>query len=203
MLGMLRVIRASSHARWEWFKEKAQTAYARRWLGAYSFFESLILPFPTDVFLAMMVHADRRRAVHLTILTTLTSVLGAVVAYFIAYFFYTSFGEPIALYLGIADEVVRIAETLNHYAFVATFIGAFTPIPYTPVILAAGILRADFFAFLVASLLGRGLRYSLVSICTVFFGVSLLPVIEQYTARVTFLIVGIALCVFGIVFILW
>lgn len=197
MLGVGKVLHASAQARWEWFKEKAQTPRARMWLGIYSFTETLILPFPTDVFLALMVHADRARAWLLATLTTVTSVLGAVVAYTLSFFFYEAVIAPIALALGLEVEVAHTLTTVHQYAFLAIFLGALTPIPYTPVIIAAGFLNINFFVFVLASLLGRGTRYVLVTFLTLFFGVAILPRVQKVATTVTaivltaFVLVGV------------
>lgn len=171
--------------RWEWFKEKATTKSAYWWLGAYSFFETILIPFPTDVFLAVMVHTNRARAVWVTVWTTLTSLAAAIVGYAIAYGAYETLGQPLAAQLGIADQVVEVARTFDTYTFAATFIGAFSPIPFAPIILAAGLLKANVVVFIVATVLGRGLRFSIVSFITVFFGVSVLPRLGKIALQAT------------------
>lgn len=200
MFGLWRAVRASTDEYWRWFREKAQTPHARGWLAAYSFFEALILPFPTDVFLALMVYADRARVVWITIFTTIASVLGGLAGYAAAYFFYTALIAPLVAHLGMADVVARLAATLNHYAFDAVFLGAFTPIPFTPVVYTAGLLKTDLVAFTLASLIGRGARYALVSGITYFFGIASIPKLGRVATRITIvacaLAFGIALIVF-------
>jgi len=196
MLKLWNALRTSTIDWGNWFAEKAKTPHARAWLGTYSFFEALLLPFPTDVFLALLVYVDRARAAWLVILTTLTSLLGAATGYFFAYFFYSVLLLPLVEHLGMAGQVAQISETLGHYAFVAVFLGALTPIPYTPVVFAAGLLHADFFVFLVASLFGRGIRYSLVTIITLFFGTAVLPRLGRVATITTVVLCVCAALVF-------
>lgn len=200
MLGTLKVVRAMVNARWGWFQEKAQTRHAEAWLGTYSFLESLILPFPTDPFLAVMVYANKNRWVWLAFFTTVTSLLGAIVGYTAAYFLYDILAAPLASLLGITNQVQSLSNTLSNYTFAATFVGAFTPVPYTPVILAAGFFKANFFLFLLASLLGRGIRYSLVGVFVHFFGVSIVPKLGKWANIIT--LGAIVLGSLGILFIL-
>lgn len=177
--------------RWRWFKDKAHTKRAYWWLGAYSFFETILIPFPVDPFLAVMVHANRARVVWVTLWTTLTSLAAAVVGYLIAYSAYETLGHPLAVHLGVADDVTRLASSLDTYTFLATFIGAFSPIPFTPIILAAGLLKADFVVFVVATFVGRGLRFAVVSFVTVLFGVAVLPRLSAFALRVTIGVVAV------------
>lgn len=200
MLGTLKVLRAMINARWEWFSQKAQTPHAEVWLATYSFFESILLPFPTDPFLAVMVYANKRRWVWLAVITTLSSVAGAVVGYIVAYFLYSTLGAPLADLLGVTEQIQSLSQTLRDYTFSATFIGAFTPIPYTPVILAAGFLKANFFLFILASILARGLRYGLVAVLTYVFGVSIVPRLGKWANTIT--ILGIVVLCFALLFIL-
>lgn len=176
----------------EWFRKKSQTKAAQWWLAVYSFFESVVLPFPTDVFLALMVLANRTQAVRLVVITTLSGVFGAVVLYISTVLFYELLLEPLVIRFGIEGAVASASASIQEFTFVATFIGAFTPIPYTPVILAAGLLRADFFAFILASLFGRGLRYVIVASVTYFFGAEVLPRLTRYMSIATMTVVFVA-----------
>ena len=200
MLGSWRVFQVVVKERWEWFRERAQTRHARMWLGVYSFFETIIIPFPTDPFLAIMVHADRARAVWLTVWTTLTSTLAAAVGYALAYLAFNILVAPFAAQLGIEGDIARAAESVNQFTFFATFIGAFTPIPFTPVIFAAGFLKVNFFSFVLAAFVGRGIRYALVTLVTLFFGIAVLSRLSKLTTQLTFAIV-IAVVLIALLFI--
>ena len=182
---------------WEWFRQKSQTKAAQVWLGLYSFFESVILPFPTDVFLALMVLAHRARVIRFVVITTVSGVLGAVFLYVATTLFYTAILEPLVISLGWQSAIMHASETIQDYTFLATFIGAFSPIPYTPVIIAAGLLRADFISFLFASIVGGGLRYVIVSTLVYFLGEPILRVLSRYVALIT---LGVVIAFTAVVF---
>lgn len=190
---MWRVIQAGTAERWEWFKERAQTRHARMWLGAYSFFETILIPFPTDPFLAIMVHADRARAVWLTVWTTLTSLIAAAAGYVLALLAFNIFVAPLAASLGIENQIAHASESINQFTFLATFLGAFSPIPFTPVIYAAGFLNVNFFSFILGALVGRGIRYALVTLITIFFGMTVLSRIGRLSTQATIILVVIAI----------
>lgn len=155
---------------WEWVEEKAKDKRAVWWLSWYSFLETVILPVPTDIFLGVMVLANRTRAIFLTFITTITSVLGAAVGYMIAALFFAVIVGPLIELFGMSEAVAQATPALLEYAFIAILLGAFTPFPFTPVVFASGFLNVDFFVFIVATLIGRSIRYALVSVLTVVFG---------------------------------
>jgi membrane protein YqaA with SNARE-associated domain len=183
----------------EWFRRKAQSKYAWWWLGLFSFLESspLLLP-PTDIFLAPMVFFDRRRALLLVLYTTVTSTLGGIAAYAAAALSFELL-EPLIVSTGMAEDIVAAGQQLNAYTFLATFIGALTPIPYTPIAFAAGFLKVNLFSFIIATLLGRAVRYAAVSFIVVIFGMAILPRLGKFATRITLIITVIALLIIALV----
>ena len=179
------------HGMWAWFEAQMQTRYAERWLAVYSFFEAVILPFPTDIFLALMVFANRARAVWLTILTTLSSLAGAIVLFFITVFFNEVILQSLIQSAGLEESVVQASAAIQGVAFVAIFLAAFTPIPYTPAIIAAALLNVNFGVFVLASIAGRGIRYSVVSLFVYFFGIALLPRLKRVSTVATAVVVSV------------
>lgn len=168
---------------WEWIEERARHPRAVWWLGWYSFLETVLLPVPTDIFLAIMVLANRARAAFLTLVTTVTSIAGAAIGYWVAAFFFTLVAAPLISFFGMEDAVLGAAETLQGYTFIAIFLGAFTPFPYTPVVFAAGFLRVDFVAFIAASIAGRSIRYAIVALLTLVFGSAVLAHLSKLSRR--------------------
>ena len=59
-----------------------------KFLAFISFIESFIFPLPTDIFLIPMIIAKRNKYLSLIILTTIFSVLGGMIGYFIGYYFW-------------------------------------------------------------------------------------------------------------------
>ena len=52
------------------------------------------------------------------------------------------------------------------------FLGAFTPLPYKIITLTSGIAEVNIFAFLIMSILGRGIRFFIVAFLVKYFGQS-------------------------------
>ena len=132
------------------------------YLGAVSFAESSFFPVPPDVMLAPMTLAKPNHWLRLALITTLTSVAGGVLGYFIGYFGI----EQITPYLqkwGYMDGLDRARQWFADYGFWAIFIAGFSPIPYKVFTIAAGATGMLFPVFVAASFVGRGARYLLVA----------------------------------------
>ncbi|PIR85258.1 hypothetical protein COU15_01675 [Candidatus Kaiserbacteria bacterium CG10_big_fil_rev_8_21_14_0_10_45_20] len=175
---------------WLWVEKKSKHRYAWWYLGAYSFLESspILLP-PTDIFLGIMVLANKARALMLALFTTITSTIGGIAAYVASAFFFQIVAEPIIVWMGMTEQVAKASLFLNEYTFLATILGALTPFPYTPVAFAAGFLQVHFFTFVVATFIGRMVRYGALALIVYFFGMAILPRCGKYANRILGIIV--------------
>ena len=77
----------------------------------------------------------------------------------------------------------------NKYGAIAVLSAAFTPIPYKVFTIASGILNMNFIQFTLASIIGRGLRFFIVSLVLMFFGESVKKYIELIILGVTIVII--------------
>jgi membrane protein YqaA with SNARE-associated domain len=152
---------------------KAHTLMSSRrglWLIAFiSFIESATpIPVVTDPFMMAAILINRAAYLKIILLTTVTSVLGGIVAYYTAYFF-------IDVLLDIfppdtSFEIARATADTEQNTFVLTLVGAFTPVPYTFTAWAIGVLQGGILPFIAASVLGRGGRYLIGGWLTYKFG---------------------------------
>jgi membrane protein YqaA with SNARE-associated domain len=140
----------------------ARHPHAPWYLGGLSFAESSFFPIPPDVMLAPMSLANPNRAVWFATLTTVTSVLGGMFGYLIGMFFF-ELVEPL-LQEGRYGEGFAVAgQWFEKWGFLAVFAAGFSPIPYKVFTIAAGVVGMAFLPFVLASLIGRGLRFYLVA----------------------------------------
>ena len=147
-------------------------------IALVSFMESALpLPILTDPFLVAAILANRSNTLKLVIMTTTASVLGGVCAYLVASFFF----ETLLQWLtpGMLSEFNSMVSTTGSNAFIMTLVGAITPVPYTIVAWVIAVIEGGITVFITASVLGRGLRYSLVGFATYRFG----PLAISYARR--------------------
>jgi len=164
------------------------------WLIALiSFFESALpIPLITDPFLIAGVLLNRQKTVLIVFITTVSSVIGGLVAYFSALLFLEVLMQFVST--GMADEFNTLVNGAHTNTFVITTLGAITPIPYTLVAWLIAALQGSVAMFLIASIAGRGLRYSVVGYSVYRFG----PAASQYARRyiglisiIVFILVGL------------
>ena len=141
----------------------ARHRHATWYLGGLSFAESSFFPIPPDVMLAPMSLARPRRAWFFALVTTLASVAGGVLGYAIGHFalewLTPLLGEGGRWHAHYQQALAWFAE----WGFWAVFLAGFSPIPYKVFTITAGALAMPLLPFVVASVLGRGMRFFLVA----------------------------------------
>jgi membrane protein YqaA with SNARE-associated domain len=152
--------------------------HAPRYLGALSFAESSFFPIPPDVMLAPMVMAKRERAWSYALLTTVASVLGAILGYYIGVFLYHEVALPIIQFYHAQEKFDHVQQWFEAYGFWIVFLAGFTPIPYKLFTISAGVTAMALLPFVVASLIGRGARFFLVAGLLYWGGPKIAPFLE-------------------------
>jgi membrane protein YqaA with SNARE-associated domain len=153
-----------------WFKKNAQKKSALIWLNIISFTESSFFPIPIDPFMALLILANEKKWFRIVCWLTFTSVLGGVFGYLIGMFLFEVVGQPIVNLLNLQSQADYLAELFRQNAFWAMFIAAFTPVPYKIFTITAGLFQVNIFIFIIASIIGRGLRFFLVGFIFKFLG---------------------------------
>lgn len=153
-----------------WFSRKADTVYARVWLGALSFSESSFFLIPVDPLLAAMVFVHKERWARYAIIAAVTSIGGALFGYIVGWLLFDTVGTWVIDLYGLHTYMAQATQLINEGVFVFTLTAAFTPIPFKVAVLAAGFTKANIFAFMVATIIGRTARYFLVAYVARVFG---------------------------------
>ena len=138
-------------------------------LAAMSFSEAIIQPVPPDLlFLPMLVAAqgDSMLVFWLWIIITVSSVLGSLVGYWIG----KKWGRSLFNRFNAERHLEKIEVLTKRYGTIGIFIAAFSPIPYKVFGWAAGMGEMKLKPFIIAGLLGRGLRFGLEAILIGIYG---------------------------------
>lgn len=163
-------------------------------LGVLSFSESSFFLVPPDVMLAPMCLAKPKQAWWFATLTTLTSVLGGVFGYFIGFFAFTWI-EPFLRESSYWASYQTAVDWFGAWGFLAVFVAGFSPIPYKVFTIAAGALSMNLGLFVLASIIGRGLRFFLVAGLMALGGEKMENALDRYVDRlgwITVALVGVA-----------
>ncbi len=182
---------------YDWVFELARHKRATWVLSGVSFIESSVFPIPPDVLLIPMVLAKRHKWVFYALICTIGSVLGAFLGYFIGAFLYEAIGEPVLRFYGKADSFEQVSEWYNTWGGWGVLFAAVTPFPYKVLTIFSGATGLNLVTFAIVSVIGRGLRFFLVSALLYWFGEPVREFIEKrlglmFTLGMVLLIGGFA-----------
>lgn len=176
--------------------EWSRHPHAERYLGVMSFAESSFFPVPVDVMLAPMCLAERSRAWRYATIATVYSVLGGIAGYAIGMGLF----EAIRPWLADShywEAYVTSREWFDKYGVWAIFVAGFSPIPYKVFTIAAGVAALNLPGFFIASLIGRGARFFLVSGLIVLGGDQLAANLRKYVEGIGWAVVAVAVAIIG------
>ena len=147
-------------------------------IAAISFFESALpVPIITDPFMVAGIMANRGKAALIVGITIVSSIVGGLAAFAMAAFFFDFIAATMTT--DMQNEFQRLVSFGASDTLVTTFTGAITPVPYTITAWVIAVAGGSIFLFIIASIIGRTVRYSIVGYCTYRFG----PAALQYARR--------------------
>tara|TARA_B100001063_G_C16745416_1_gene547188 strand:+ start:18 stop:623 length:606 start_codon:yes stop_codon:yes gene_type:complete len=147
---------------------------SKYYLALVSFIESSIFPIPPDVMIIPMVISRKNDFIKIFLITTIFSVLGGILGYFIGTFF-LDLGMNIMGFYNYEAKLINLKNNLinseGFYAWlVILFLAGFTPLPYKVFTIASGLIGFNFLVFILISIISRGLRFFIVAYLSYKFG---------------------------------
>ena len=174
---------------------------SKYYLALVSFVESSFFPIPPDVMVIPMVISKKNDFIKIFLITTIFSVLGGILGYFIGLFFF-DVGMQIMSFYSYEDKLTNLKNNLiNREGFYAwlgiLFLAGFTPLPYKVFTIASGLIGFNITIFILISLVSRGLRFFIVSYLSYKFGDLFTQFMDKHGSK-WFTIVGILIVIIGI-----
>ena len=147
---------------------------SKYYLAIVSFIESSFFPIPPDVMVIPMVISKKDDFLKIFLITTIFSVLGGILGYFIGAFFFDMGMQDMTFY-GYEDRLISLKNNLinseGFYAWLSIlFLACFTPLPYKAFTIASGLIGFNLFIFILVSLISRSLRFFIISYLSYKFG---------------------------------
>ena len=175
---------------------------SKYYLAAISFIESSFFPIPPDVMVIPMVISKKNHFFKIFLITTIFSVLGGILGYFIGAFFF-ELGMEVMSFYGYENKLSNIKNSLinseGFYAWLGIlFLAGFTPLPYKVFTIASGLIGFNILIFILISLISRGLRFFIVSYLSFKFGYLFTQFMEKHGSK-WFTIIGILIVIIGII----
>lgn len=174
-----------------------RSPHAQGILGFLSFSESVCAPIITDPFLVAIILTDRARWLRYTIITIITSVLGGLAAYFLGALFFEVFGLWLLDTFSLHTLFIESTQNISGAGFWFIFLGALTPIPYKLVALVGGFVWLPLWSFVLASLIGRSIRFLITGYLAYWFGPMALELF-RYRLNVLYALVILAVLAYTV-----
>lgn len=179
---------------YDWTMRLSTGPYAERSLGAVSFAESSFFPIPPDLILIPMVIANKRIWLRAALIATITSVLGALLGYAIGAVLFETIGRPLIEFYHAQPTFDRLVGWYDQWGGLGILAGAITPLPYKILTIFSGTVGYSIPLFIAISLVGRGLRFFLVTGLLYWFGPPIRDFIEK---RLTLVFVAFLVLLLG------
>jgi len=164
----------------DWVDNKSQGRKAKIWLLICSFTEASFFVVPPDIFLLAILINNSVRWLYYSLITTMASVAGGLLGYLIGFFFFNLVGEFIINTYHLQSQMLVVSQMFSQNAFWTIFISAFTPIPFKVFTISAGFFKINIITFLMASIIGRGLRFFVVGYIVKVFGKQMAKNVFKY-----------------------
>ncbi len=170
-----------------WVEKYAEHKHANKALALVAFTESSFFPIPPFVLIIGMLAQEKKPSwVKLALIGMISSVIGGVVAYFVGMFFYDYVGAPIVAFYGIENEIATLGTLFKDHVFLTILLASISPIPYKVFTLSAGLFSVNLFSFIVASILGRSLRFFAVAYVSNKYGAKAKQILLAQQKRTTY-----------------
>tara|TARA_B100001057_G_scaffold397834_1_gene408134 strand:+ start:15 stop:611 length:597 start_codon:yes stop_codon:yes gene_type:complete len=152
----------------------ARHKFSKPFLAFISFIESSFFPIPPDIMIVPMVLAKKEEYFKIFFITTIFSVLGGILGYFLGSLF-LEFSMSIIEFYNYENKVFELQDRLSNKSGLVFWIGTlflagFTPLPYKVFTITSGFIGFNIYIFILISLISRGLRFFIVSYLTMRFG---------------------------------
>jgi membrane protein YqaA with SNARE-associated domain len=139
------------------WSQRPQGAYL---LFGYALAESCVIPLPADPLLIALCAGAPKKALRFGLICGMGSVVGGLLGYAVGHYAFETVGQSILQWYD--PELTTFARVEGIYAdwgFWGVLMAAVTPIPYKVFTLASGVFDFHLGQFLLASVIGRNLRF--------------------------------------------
>lgn len=159
---------------------------AKRYLAFLSFIDASLFPIsPLFMFLPMSF-AKPERAFSYATITTISSLLGGVLGYALGIFAFEVMVEPFIQFMGYTKYYQMSLQWFQTWGFLAIIIGCLSPmIPYKIFTIGAGVMQLNFGWFMLASAIGRTLRFFLIAALIRWGGPKVEPYLRKTLTRIS------------------
>ena len=167
---------------YDWMLSWAESKWGAVALFLFALCESIFFPVPPDVLLIALCIGCVSKSFKYAAICTAGSVLGAIVGFGLGAFCWELVDSWFIPSIFSQEAFDNVGLKYSEWNFWLVFTAGFTPIPYKLITLSAGVFLgvADFWIFIIASLVSRGARFMLVAGLIYKFGAAIKKFIDKY-----------------------
>lgn len=170
-----------------WVLSWAHTPYGAPALFILAVVESSFFPIPPDPLLLALGISRPKRALWYATLTTAGSVLGGALGYAIGYYFIETIGMPIIEFYGAGTKYAQIQALYEEWNAAVVLVAGVSPIPYKVITIAGGAFKIGFATFILASVVGRGVRFYTEGALVYWYGEAIRDFVDRYMIALSWL----------------
>jgi len=179
---------------YNWLGKHVHAPYGIYVFGLLVFIEGFFFV-PVSTLLAFYCLKDRRKTFLYAGIATLVSILSALAGYYLGMLLWNLTGTKLINLLISEAKFNKLIEQFKIYQNFTVFVAAFTPVPFKALTLTAGFCQLPLKAFLIFTILGRGIRFYLISAGIYIWGDSVNYFLNTYFYYIISL--GIAFIIFS------
>jgi len=156
-----------------------------------TFLDSFISPIPPEVLFIPLSLVDPSNALWLASVTTVVSVIGAFVGYWLG----LKGGRPLVKRIFSEKKLVAAENIIQTHGVMAVLVASFTPVPFKLITVSSGALCLSLRKLIFWSTLGRGARFFVVAGIITLYGQSA----RQFLESSSFSCLTLGLGVIGVI----
>jgi len=162
----------------------AESGWAGTATATWEVMQSSFMPGPSAAVFAPLAVADPSRAPRLAVYALAGAIVGGCIAYIIGAHAFDEVGLPVLSFVGVSSARLASMQGLfDRHGWLLVFMSTISPLSTKLTCIAAGAFGLPFATFLPALLVGRALRFAVLTILLRLMGERLLPrLVKRMTA---------------------
>ena len=142
------------------------------YISIFAITESIFNPLPVELLLIPATLKYKKKYVQIAILAAVMSTFGALIGYMIGFYL-----DELMLSRFIDLSIYQNAY--QKYGSFIILIGAITPFPFKIVTIASGVFKINIIHLFFYSLLGRYIRYQIITYLTYYLGPKMIDIFKK------------------------
>ena len=149
----------------------AESGWAGTATATWEVLQSSVVPGPSGAVFAPLALADPERASRLAIWATIGAIAGGCIAYLIGAEAFESIGRTVLSTLGVSDARLQSTEAMfARHGWMLVFVATISPLSTKLTCIAAGAFGLPLAQFLPALMVGRAIRFAVLTVLFRFAG---------------------------------